>query len=74
MPPWTFSYGLNTAAQGYAFSISTNMGAYEELPGHHLRSTLDLVASTPASEYLDSMETPGTELRAITSHHYDSMN
>jgi hypothetical protein len=74
MPPWTFPYGLNTAAQGYASSISTNMGVYEELPGHHLRSVLDLMASTPASEYLDSTETPGTKLRAIASRRYDSMN
>jgi hypothetical protein len=50
------------------------MGTYEELPGHHLRSALDLVASMPASEYLDSTETPGTELHAIASHHYDSMD
>jgi hypothetical protein len=49
IPPWTFPYGLNTAAQGYASSISTNMGVYEELPRHHLRFALDLVASTPAS-------------------------
>jgi hypothetical protein len=74
MPPWTFPYGLNTAAQGYASSISTSMGIYEELPGHHLCSAFDLVASTPAFEYLDSTETPRTELRAITSRHYDSMN
>jgi hypothetical protein len=65
---------VNTAAQGYASSISTNMGIYKELPGHHLHFTLDLVASTPASEYLDSTETPGMELRAIASLHYDSMN
>jgi hypothetical protein len=25
MPPWTLLYGLNTAAQGYASSISSNM-------------------------------------------------
>jgi hypothetical protein len=50
------------------------MGVYEELLGHHLRSTLDLMASTPAFEYLDSMETPGTVLRAIASHHYGSMD
>jgi hypothetical protein len=74
MSPWTFPYGLNTAAQGYASSISTSMGIYEELPGHHLCFTLDLVASMPASEYLDSMETPGTELRVIASRRYDSMN
>jgi hypothetical protein len=74
MPPWALPYGLNTAARAYASSISTSMSAYEELPGHHLRSALDLVASTLASEYLDSMETPGAELRAITSRHYDSTN
>jgi hypothetical protein len=71
MPPWTFPFGLNTAAQRYASSISTNMGAYEELPGHHLRSALDLVASTPASEYQDSTETPGTEYCVIASRRYD---
>jgi hypothetical protein len=63
MPPWVLPCGLNTAARAYASSISTSMSAYEELPGHHL-----------ASEYLDSMETPGTELRAITSRRYDSTN
>jgi hypothetical protein len=47
------------------------MSAYEELPGHHLRSTLDLVASTPASEYLDSTGTPDTELRETTFRHHD---
>jgi hypothetical protein len=47
----------------YAFSISTSMSAYKELPGHHLRSTLDLITSTPASKYLDSTEIPNTELR-----------
>jgi hypothetical protein len=43
------------------------MSAYEELPGHHLRSTLNLVASTPASEYLDSTKTPDTEPRVTAS-------
>jgi hypothetical protein len=59
--PSTFPFGLDTVARAYASSVSTNMSAYEELPGHHLCSTLDLFASTPASEYLDSMETPETE-------------
>jgi hypothetical protein len=71
MPPWTFPYGLYTAAQGYAFSIGTNMGAYKELSGHYLRSTLDLVASAPVFEYQDSTETPGPKLRAVASHRYD---
>jgi hypothetical protein len=50
------------------------MGIYKELPGHHLCFALDLVASALASEYLDSTETPGLELRVIASHRYDSMN
>jgi hypothetical protein len=47
------------------------MSAYEELPGHHLRSTLDLVASMPAFEYLDSTKTLDTELRATAFRHHD---
>jgi hypothetical protein len=47
------------------------MSAYEELLGHHLRSTLDLVASTPASDYLDSTETPETEPRVTASQRRD---
>jgi hypothetical protein len=66
-----FPYGLDTGAQAYASFVSTNMSAYEELPGHHLRSTLDLVASTPAFEYLDSTETPDAELRATAFHCYN---
>jgi hypothetical protein len=66
-----FPYGLNTAAQQYASSISTNMGAYEELPRHHLCSALNLVASTLVSEYQDSTETPGTGHHMIASYRYD---
>jgi hypothetical protein len=47
------------------------MGAYEELPRHHLRSALDLVASTPVSEYYDSTETPSTGHHTIASRCYD---
>jgi hypothetical protein len=65
--PSTFLFGLDPVARAYASSVSTNMSAYEELPGHHLCSTLDLVASTPASEYLDSTETPEIEPRVIAS-------
>jgi hypothetical protein len=59
--PLAFPFGLDTVAWAYASSVSTSMSAYKELPGHHLCSTLDLVASTPASKYLDSTETPETE-------------
>jgi hypothetical protein len=69
--PSAFPFGLDSVARAYASSVSTSMSAYEELPGHHLRSTLDLVASTPASEYLDSTETPETEPRATAPQCYN---
>jgi hypothetical protein len=66
-PSSAFPFGLDSVARAYASFVSTSMSAYEELLGHHLRSTLDLVASTPAFEYLDSMETLETEPRATAS-------
>jgi hypothetical protein len=66
-----FPLGLDSVARVYASSVSTSMSAYEELPGHHLRSALDLIASTPASEYLDSTETPDTELHVTAFRHHD---
>jgi hypothetical protein len=70
MPSSAFPFGLDSVAWAYASSVSTSMSAYEELPGHHLRSTLDLVASTPASEYPDSTGTPDTELHATAFRHH----
>jgi hypothetical protein len=69
--PLAFPFGLDPVARAYASSVSTSMSAYEELPRHHLRSTLDLVASTLASEYLDSTETPETEPRVTASRRYN---
>jgi hypothetical protein len=71
MPSPAFPFGLDSVARAYDSSVNTCMSAYEELLGHHLRSTLDLVASTPASEYLDSTETPDTELRATAFRHHN---
>jgi hypothetical protein len=71
MPSPAFPFGLDSVARTYASSVNTYMSAYEELPGHHLRFTLDLVASTPACEYLDSTETPDTEPRATAFWHQD---
>jgi hypothetical protein len=66
-PSSAFPFGLDSVAQAYVSSVSTSMSAYEELPGHHLHSTLDFVASAPASEYLDSTETLDTEPRVTAS-------
>jgi len=43
--------GLKSAAATYASSVSTSLSAYADVPGHHLRSTLDLIASPPVSSY-----------------------
>jgi hypothetical protein len=71
MPSWTFPYGLHTVAQQYASSISASMRVYGELPGHYPCSAIDFVASTPAFQYQDSAESPGTEHRAVASSRYD---
>ena len=41
----------NTAARTYASSISTNLTKYEDLPGHHLLSICNLIASSPDESY-----------------------
>lgn len=51
--------GLRSAAAVYASSVSTNLSAYEELPGHHLMSIRDLIASTPDDSYPESAEESG---------------
>ena len=47
---------MRTPIATYASSVSTNMSAYEDLPGHHLLSARNLVASTPDSSYPDSAD------------------
>ena len=38
-------------AATYASSSSTNFAEYEDLPGHHLLSIRNLIASTPDDSY-----------------------
>ena len=46
--PSPFPFGMrNTAARTYASSIITNFTEYEDLPGHHLLSIRNLIASSP---------------------------
>ena len=42
---------MRSSAMTYASSVSTDMSAYEDLPGHHLLSIRNLIASTPDSSY-----------------------
>jgi hypothetical protein len=39
---------------GYPSLVSTNTSTYVELPGHHLWSTLDLLATSSTSEHVGS--------------------
>jgi len=54
--PPLYPYIMRTSVATYASSISTNMSAYEDLPGHHLLSARNLIASTPDSSYPDSAD------------------
>lgn len=46
---FTLPYRLKNVAAVYASSMSTLLSAYVYLPGHHLRSTLDLITTPPTS-------------------------
>ncbi|KAF8728904.1 hypothetical protein HU200_018200 [Digitaria exilis] len=49
-------YGLRNNAAVYASSVNTNISAYDDLPGHHLASVRNLIASTPDDSYPESGE------------------
>ena len=49
--PLVLPYGLKNVAPSYTSSASTSLSVYVDLPGHHLRSTLDLIATPPISSY-----------------------
>ena len=50
--PSPFPFGMhNTTARTYASSISTNLTEYEDLPGHHLLSIRNLIASSLDESY-----------------------
>ena len=58
-PPAPFLAGLRNTASAYASSVSTNLSAYDELPGRRLASIRDLIASAPDDSYPESAEESG---------------
>ena len=54
--PSPFSIGMRTATATYASSVSTNLSAYEDLPGHHLILIRKLIASSPNDSYPNSAD------------------
>jgi hypothetical protein len=55
---------MRNAATVYALSASTDVAAYEDLPGHHLRVARNLIATTNDESYHYS----ASELPPATSH------
>jgi hypothetical protein len=41
-----FPYGMCNTAAAYTSSASTDVAAYEDLPGHHLLAVRNLIATT----------------------------
>jgi hypothetical protein len=65
-PEPRFPHGMRNAATAYASSASTDVEAYEDLPGHHLLAVRNLIATTNDEPYHDS----ASELPPATSHGY----
>jgi hypothetical protein len=59
-------HGLRNAAMAYASSTSTDVAAYEDLPGHHLLAAKNLIATTNDESYHGS----ASELTPASSHGY----
>jgi hypothetical protein len=58
-----FPHRLRIAATTYALPAGTDMAAYENLPGHHLLSIWNLIATTNNESYRSSAgETPPATL------------
>jgi hypothetical protein len=57
---------MRNAATAYASSASTDVAAYEDLPGHHLLAVRNLIATTNDESYHGS----ASKLPPATSHGY----
>jgi hypothetical protein len=57
---------MGNAATVYASSASTDVAAYEDLPGHHLLAARNFIATTNDESYHGS----ASELPLATSHGY----
>jgi hypothetical protein len=66
VPEPRFPHGMCNAATVYASSASTDVAAYEDLPGHHLLGVSNLIASTNDESYHGS----ASELPPATLHGY----
>jgi hypothetical protein len=61
-----FPHRMRNAAMAYALPASTDVAAYEDLPGHHLLAARNFIATTNNESYHGS----ASELPPATSHGY----
>jgi hypothetical protein len=66
VPESRFPHGMRNAATVYASFVSTDVVAYEDLPGHHLLAVGNLIACTND----ESDHGSASELPPATSHGY----
>jgi hypothetical protein len=66
VPEPRFPHGMRNVAMAYASSASTDVAAYEDLPGHHLLAARNLISTTNDESYHGS----ASELPPATSHRY----
>jgi hypothetical protein len=66
VPEPQFPHNMRNAVMAYASSTSTDVAAYEDLPGHHLLAARNLIATTKDESYHGS----ASELPPATSHGY----
>jgi hypothetical protein len=66
VPKPRFPHGMCNATTAYASSASTDVAAYEDLPGHHLLVVRNLIAATIDDSYHGS----ASELPPTASHEY----
>ena len=62
---------MRSSVMTYASSVSTDMSAYEDLPGHHLLSIRNLIASTPDSSYPGSSDEESITARGRMTPEWD---
>jgi hypothetical protein len=53
-PELRFPHGMRNTAVAYASSSSTDVAAYDDLPGHHPLAVRNLITSTNEESYHDS--------------------
>jgi hypothetical protein len=61
-----FPHSMHNAVMAYASSSSTDVAAYEDLPGHHLLAARNLITTTNDESYHGS----ANELPPAISHGY----